>query len=148
MRFHGFTLIELLITVAIIAVLASIAAPLSRIAVQRGHEEDLRQSLRQIRDAIDAYKRDSDDGRIVHSADESGYPPTLAMLVAGVQDAKSPTGARIYFLRGIPRDPFSSDANAPAEQTWALRSYQSPPDQPAPGKDVFDVHSRSSGAAG
>ena len=143
MRLRGFTLIELLITVAIIATLASIAAPLYQVSVQRSKEDDLRRALRQIRDAIDAYKQASDEGRIIHSPDQSGYPPTLAVLVEGVRDAKSPAGATLYFLRKVPRDPFASDASSPAAQTWALRSYQSPPDQPAPGRDVFDVHSRS-----
>lgn len=143
MRARGFTLIELLITVAIIATLASIAAPLYQVSVQRSREHDLRRALRQIRDSIDAYKQASDEGHIVRSVDQSGYPPTLAVLVDGVRDAKSPTGAMIYFLRKIPRDPFATDSSLTAAQTWSLRSYQSPPDQPAPGSDVFDVHSRS-----
>lgn len=143
MRFRGFTLIELLITVAIIATLASIAAPLYQVAAQRSKEEDLRRALRQIRDAIDAYKQASDEGHIARPVFQSGYPPSLDVLTQGVRDVKSPTGAEIYFLRRIPRDPFSSDADLPAARTWALRSYESPPDQPAPGEDVFDVHSQS-----
>ena len=142
-RARGFTLIELLITVAIIAILASIATPLSQLTVQRAKEADLRKSLREIRDALDAYKRASDEGHIVRAADDSGYPPTLTALVAGVVDAKSPTGAKLYFLRRVPRDPFATDREIPAQQTWALRSYASPPDRPAPGRDVFDVRSLS-----
>jgi general secretion pathway protein G len=140
---RGFTLIELLITVAIVAVLASIALPLSELGRQRAMEADLRIALRQIRDALDAYKRAADEGRIVRSADQSGYPPTLAALVQGVPDAKSPQGLKIYFLRRIPRDPTYVDPAMPAEKTWRLRSYESPPDRPAPGKDVFDVYSGS-----
>jgi len=140
---RGFTLIELLITVAIIATLASIALPLSEVTVQRAKEEELRKSLRQIRDALDAYKRTSDEGRIQRSADQSGYPPTLGALVEGVSDARSPTGAKIYFLRRVPRDPMHPDPAAAPESTWRLRSYESPPDRPAPGKDVFDVFSAS-----
>jgi general secretion pathway protein G len=60
----------------------------------------------------------------------------------GIPDAKSTTGAKLYFLRRIPRDPFA-DPSIPAARTWALRSYASPPDAPAPGKDVFDVASQS-----
>lgn len=142
----GFTLIELLITVAIVALLASVALPLSELSVQRGKEQELSRALREIRDAIDAYKRHADEGRIKRSADASGYPPTLSALVEGVVDLKSPTQAKLRYLRRIPRDPFSSDAETPAEQTWGLRSYESPPDEPRPGKDVFDVYSLNPGS--
>jgi general secretion pathway protein G len=145
-RSTGFTLIELLITVAIVALLASIALPLSELSVQRGKEQELSRALREIRDAIDAYKRHADEGRIKRSADASGYPPTLSALVEGVVDLKSPTQAKIRYLRRIPRDPFSSDAETPPEQTWGLRSYESPPDEPRPGKDVFDVYSLNPGS--
>lgn len=140
---RGFTLIEVLITAAIVATLASIAMPLSEIAIQRSKETDLRRALQQVRDALDAYKRASDEGRIVRGPDQSGYPPSLASLVEGVTDAKSPNGAKIYFLRRIPRDPLSKDSSAPAESTWGLRSYESPPQDPRPGRDVFDIYSLS-----
>ena len=136
MRRAGFTLIELLVTVAIVATLASIALPLAEVAAQRGRETDLRRSLREVRDALDAYKRATDEGRIVRAADQSGYPPSLAALVDGVPDARSPSGAKLYFLRRVPADPMH-------EVGWGLRSYASPPDAPQPGKDVFDVYSLS-----
>lgn len=132
----GFTLIELLITVAILALLASVAMPLAEVTVQRGKEADLRRSLREVREAIDAYKRASDDGAIEKAADKSGYPPSLMALVEGAVDKRDPKGGRIYFLRRVPADPMSA-------QEWALRSYASPHDSPQPGKDVFDVFSRS-----
>jgi general secretion pathway protein G len=140
---RGFTLIELLMTVAIVALLASVALPLSEVAVQRGKEQDLRKALRDVRNALDAYKRASDAGRIQRAADQSGFPPSLDALVEGVPDAKSPTGAKIYFLRRIPRDPMHPDETVAASATWRLRSYESPPDKPAPGKDVFDIASVS-----
>lgn len=143
MKNLGFTLIELLITVAIVATLASIAMPLSELAVQRGKEQDLRRALRELRDGLDAYKRASDEGRIQRSPDQSGYPPTLLVLVEGVTDAKSTSGAKIHFLRRIPRDPLHADPTVAPERTWALRSYESPPTDPRPGKDVFDVRSLS-----
>lgn len=140
---NGFTLIELLITVAIVATLASIALPLSEVASQRGKEQDLRHALREIRDALDAHKRASDEGRISRGPDQSGFPTTLAALVEGVTDARSPSGAKIYFLRRIPRDPFHPDTAVSPADTWGLRSYASPPGEPSPGKDVFDVYSKS-----
>jgi general secretion pathway protein G len=145
-RVRGFTLIELLITLAIIGLLATLALPLSELAVQRSKEQELRLALRDLRTALDAYKRAADEGRIARQADQSGYPPTLAALVEGVPDIKSTGRGMIYFLRRIPRDPLFPDALTPAERTWGLRSYESPPDAPRPGKDVFDVHSLQGGA--
>jgi general secretion pathway protein G len=132
----GFTLIELLITVAILALLASVALPLAEVTVQRGKEQELRRALREIREAIDAYKRASDDGAIDKPADKTGYPPSLAALAEGAVDKRDPKGARLYFLRRVPGDPLT-------QEPWALRSYASPPDAPSSGDDVFDVHSKS-----
>ena len=144
-RSRGFTLIELLIAVAIVGLLASIALPLSELAAQRTKEQDLRRALHEIREALDAHKRASDEGRITRSPDQSGYPASLATLVEGVTDAKSPSGGKMYFLRRVPRDPFSRSVSAPAETAWGLRSYESPPDAPRPGRDVFDVYSLNTG---
>jgi general secretion pathway protein G len=139
----GFTLIELVITVAIVAVLASVALPLNELVVQRAKEQDLRRALRELREAIDAYKQAFDEGRIVKSAGDSGYPKRLEDLVAGVEDQKSPKKDRIYFLRRVPRDPFATDPELGPAQSWGKRSYLSPPDEPREGEDVFDVFSLS-----
>ena len=139
---RGFALIELLISVAILALLAGGAMTFVDLAVQRGNEQELRADLREIRQAIDAYKQAWDAGRITHVVGETGYPRTLSDLTDGVVDARSAKGARIYFLRRLPRDPMADAALAP-EATWGLRSYDSPPDNPQPGRDVFDVHSLS-----
>lgn len=138
----GFTLIELLVTVAIVAILASVALPLSELSQQRAKEQELRQSLRDIRTAIDAYKQAVDEGHILKSLDQSGYPPKLALLAEGVTDAKSPVSSKIYFLRRIPMDPFAENASD-AESSWGKRSYDSPADAPRDGKDVYDVYSLS-----
>ncbi|MFZ5510315.1 MAG: type II secretion system protein [Pseudomonadota bacterium] len=142
-RRRGFTLIELVVTVAIVGILASAAFPLVQLAAQRANEQELRTALRQIREAIDAYKQAVDEGRIARDAAASGYPPRLEVLVQGVDDVRSPGKARIYFLRRLPRDPMHPDPDTPAADTWGKRSYASPPDEPAPGEDVFDVYSRS-----
>ena len=143
-RAAGFTLIEMVVVVMIVGILASAAMPLAALNKRRGQEAELRQALRTLRMAIDEHKRAWDTGRIEKKADASGYPTSLEALVQGVPDASSPTGQRIYFLRRLPRDPFA-DPQLPAAQTWATRSYASPPDAPAAGADVFDVASRTPG---
>jgi general secretion pathway protein G len=140
----GFTLIEMMITVVIVGVLASVVVPLAQLAVQRSKEQELRIGLRQIREAIDTYKRAVDDGRVARRTDETGYPRTLDSLVSGVEDIKDPGKKKIYFLRRLPRDPFSEPEQTAAE-SWGLRSYSSPPDAPSAGDDVYDVFSRSEG---
>lgn len=145
-RHSGFTLIEVVVTVAIIGLLASIAAPLTATVVRRGQEQELKAALMTLRNAIDSYKEALDAGRIERSLDDTGYPRSLQVLVDGVTDQRSPKGAKIYFLRRIPRDPFSDPALAPA-RSWGLRAYDSPPEAPREGRDVYDVYSRSEGQA-
>ena len=140
-RGEGFTLIELLVVMAVLGILAMAAMPLAEISVQRDREQELRRGLWQIRDAIDAYKRAVDAGNVAVSAGVSGYPPNLQALVEGVPDTKA-TGHTQYFLRRIPRDPFA-DESVSAAESWGLRSYASSPENPRPGADVYDVHSRS-----
>jgi general secretion pathway protein G len=133
----------LVITVAIVGVLALGLVPLGELAVRRAKEHELRDALRDIRTAIDAYKQASDEGRIERKADASGYPPNLEVLAKGVKDARMPEDKQIYFLRRIPRDPFFPDPEVRPERTWGLRSYESPPEEPREGNDLFDVYSKS-----
>lgn len=142
-RASGFSFIELLVTLAIMSVLLLVAVPLAEVAIQRQRESELRSALIQIREALDAYKKAADQGRIAAKVGESGYPTTLDLLVEGVDDQRSPTRQKLYFLRRLPRNPFHRDAGAAAAQTWGLRSYASPPANPSEGTDVFDVFSTS-----
>ncbi|MBB5020334.1 general secretion pathway protein G [Chitinivorax tropicus] len=139
----GFTLIEMLVTLTLLAILASAALPLTQMNARRSKEQELKSVLREIREAIDAYKKAADEGRVEKKADGSGYPASLQILVDGVDDKKSPQKRKLYFLRRVPRDPFFPDSAAPAASTWGYRSYNSPPDEPRAGDDVYDVYSLS-----
>ena len=145
MRARGFTLIELVITLAIIGLLTSAAMPLAQLVAKREKEAELRTALRDIRSALDAYRTAAQTGHIKQELGSSGYPPDLKSLYAGVEDQASAKSVNLYFLRRIPRDPFFPDGSVAAEETWGLRSYQSPPEDPQPGEDVFDVYSLATG---
>lgn len=135
---EGVTLIELMVVVAIVALLATAAIPVTRYQIKRRKEQELRVALWQMRDAIDKYKDAADRGAFQTKVDSFNYPPDLQTLVDGVevQDKK------IRFLRKIPMDPMTGDTD------WALRSMQDDADSDSwGGQNVFDVHSKSTGTA-
>ncbi len=142
---RGFTLIEMLVVLSLVAVLASAAMPVLELSARRARESELRTALRTLREAIDRYKEAADSGAIVRNDNTSAYPPNLQTLVQGVPLTAQP-GKRLYLLRRLPRDPFA-DSTVPAADTWVLRASDSPPDAPRPGRDVFDVASRSTARA-
>jgi len=139
-----------MVVVVIMGILATVAMPLRELMVKREKEQVLRTGLRQIRIAIDAYKQAVDDGRIKNiEEEESGYPARLEDLFIGVTDSKNSEKKYIFFLRRLPRDPMFRELDVagiervPDVDTWGKRSYESPPDNPQEGEDVFDVFSRS-----
>lgn len=146
-RGRGFTYIELMVALALLALLAVAVAEPLRSARQRADERELRAALRDIRTALDAFKRLADEGRAGDAAAPSGYPRSLAALSAGIRDPRQPQSPPVYLLRRIPPDPMYRGAPVPAELTWGLRSYASPATAPAAGADVFDVYSRSTALA-
>ncbi len=138
----GFTLVELLVTLALLALLVTSASPVVQLSSKRDKERELKRALWQIRDALDAYKDAVDQGLIKKTADGSGYPPNLRILVTGVENAQDPKKKKLFFLRRIPRDPFApDDMTLNNAQTWRLRAYDGEIDEMA--KDVYDVSSRS-----
>lgn len=140
---NGLTLVELLIASAILATLAMIALPVAELTVKRQKEAELKESLRSIRNALDAYKQAVDTGKIVRNAVGTGYPKKLEDLVDGMENQTDPERRKLYFLRRIPLDPFTSIDNQTVTHNWQLRSYASSAANPAQGDDVYDVYSQS-----
>lgn len=149
-RKQGFTLVEMVVTLTILSILAWSILPLTKIAVQREREVELRRDLRLVREALDAYKKLSDEKKIEVKEDTEGYPPTLDILVKGVevksQDQTSggkPKGKKIVkFLRRIPRDPMTDSTD------WGLRSYQDDRDGTHwGGENVYDIYTKSQAKA-
>lgn len=153
---RGVTLLELLVTVSIIMVLASVAMPLTKMTGKRTQELELRQKLREMRTAIDEFRRDwARDGEVMtgplcvknkltckENTGVTGYPKSFKALLgvelSGTEAATRETKAVRRYLRRIPMDPMTGSA------TWGLRCYQDPPDvQEWCNEDIFDVFSKS-----
>lgn len=110
-RSDGFSLIELMITLAILALPASVAVPFAQLVQQRHKETELRAALRQIRTTLDAYKQSVKEGRIASPANGSGYPPDLDSLWQGLTDKTKMDASKLYFIRRLQRDPFYPDGS-------------------------------------
>ncbi len=136
-RSRGLTLLELTVAMTILSILAVGILPLSEVGYRRAREVELRRALRVIRNALDEYKALAERGKIAVDPAESGYPPDLESLVAGVP-LTDVEGTRKKFLRRIPRDPMVPDGE------WGLRAYADDPDGVIwGGQDVYDVYSTS-----
>lgn len=155
----GFTLIEILISITILAILASVALPISQIASKRNREMELREQLRVLRASIDLFKLEwNRDEEILLGqlcvknkmtckdvTGRTGYPKSwkvlLQVALTGNQASVVENAVRRY-LRKIPVDPITGEAN------WALRCHSDPPDASRwCGDDIYDVASRSEGIA-
>jgi general secretion pathway protein G len=144
-RDAGFTYLEMIATSAILMILASAILPMARVTRKRQKEIELRRELRVLRTAIDDYKKMVDAGRIGGTdvkLGSEGYPPTLEVLVEGVNAVGSVDGRKLKFLRRIPVDPMTGTAE------WGLRCYQDEPDGDSwCGSNVYDVFTKSQGQA-
>lgn len=105
----GFTLVELVVTLVVLSILALGTIPLVQNSVRRQKEQRLRETLREIRQAIDEFHRDASgacstpqqmqtaqagfdprtrvmisDCKIFEVDNIDRYPPTLETLVEGV----------------------------------------------------------------
>lgn len=150
-RRKGFTLLEMVVTLSILSLLTAVAVPFIETAVKREKEIALRESLRQLRQAIDEYKKLADQKKIKVDPDSYGYPPDLETLVKGVEieeEFNLPSGVKttrkvlVRFLRRIPLDPMTGTYD------WGLRSYQDDPDSDTwGGQNVYDVYTKSQATA-
>jgi general secretion pathway protein G len=153
----GVTFLELLATMAIIMILVSVAMPLSKITAKRAKEIELRQTLREMRAAIDRFKDDwnRDGDRLIgplcqtnqlscrEVSGVNGYPKSLESLLRVDLSGEAATikGMTVRrYLRKLPTDPMTGEAE------WTARCYTDEPDETSwCGEDVFDVHSTSEG---
>ncbi len=87
---HGFTLVELLLVLFVVALLASLVAPVVTGSIQRARESSLKEDLHVMRKAIDDFY-----------ADTGRYPESLAQLVEK------------RYLRKVPVDPMTDKT-----ETW------------------------------
>jgi general secretion pathway protein G len=141
----GMTLLELIVSCAILLILSTAALPIARFTAYHEREKELRKDLLDMRQAIDRYKDLADRGMIRVDINSGGYPASLETLVKGVPLASvtgGSQGKKIHFLRRIPIDPMTKQAD------WGLRSVEDDPDSTDwGGKDVFDVYSKSTATA-
>jgi len=137
----GFSLIELVITLTVMTILTLGLLPLSKVAIKRQREQGLRETLREIRGAIDEFHRDTAGMQCIGSASQSTppgftappdprsrviiadctifgvdnpdrYPPNLDVLVNGVDVVP-----RIRLVIGSgPSGPNATDINSVATQ--------------------------------
>ncbi len=134
----GYTLAEMLMVCGLIGILTAMIVPVAKYTVKRHKELELKYYLRQMRTAIDEYKRLYDIFKFPIPLGSEGYPPTLEDLVEGVEI----NNKKYKFLRRIPVDPMTGKAE------WGLRSLQDEPDSTSwGGQNVFDVYSLSEGVA-
>ena len=138
-RQRGYTLVELVIVCVTLTVLAGISMPVVKFTVKRSKEMELRTALREMRAAIDEFKRYSDSGLLPVELGTDGYPKELEVLVEGV-DVIGQIDRKVKFLRRIPIDPMTG------KDEWGLRSYQDDWDATSwGGENVHDVYSLSEG---
>ncbi|WP_224981454.1 type II secretion system protein [Geomonas agri] len=146
---RGVSLIEMVVTMVILTLLASLIVPSAQMASKRTKELELRRNLREIRTAIDEYKKNYDkaqsDQKTVQVLNATGYPKTLDLLVEG-DDFGGLVKEKKKFLRRIPSDPFHKAQEG--DPKWGMRSHADEHDSTTwGGEDVFDVYSLSDGVA-
>jgi general secretion pathway protein G len=146
---RGLSLIELVVTAVILGILASLILPSARMTTTRVKEIELKRDLREIRTAIDEYKKNYDkaiDAKTLQPVlGKNGYPETLKVLVEGY-DFGGLVKYKQKFLRRVPVDPFHPEPDG--DKAWGMRSSVDDSDSHSwGGEDVYDVYSQSEGTA-
>ena len=121
-RKKGMTFVEMVISLFVVSVLSMAAYPIAEHSMRRSKEVELRQNLRAMRKAIDAYYKNT----------AGKYPKDFETLV------------ECRLLRSVPVDPFTG------RQDWLTLSTTDEVDnvlrtETSDGHDLFDVRSRSRG---
>jgi general secretion pathway protein G len=111
---RGFTLIEVLVVMVIITILAGVSVAMYSNSVNRAKEAVLKEDLKEMREAIDAYH-----------ADKNKWPPSLDALVTE------------KYIRQVPVDPITNAAD------WTTTPSEPDPGNPLDEPGISDVHSAS-----
>jgi general secretion pathway protein G len=72
---QGFSLIELVITVAVLTILTLGVIPLAQVTAKRQKEQELREALREMREAIDQFHREALAGAQLQANQQPGQTP-------------------------------------------------------------------------
>jgi general secretion pathway protein G len=140
----GVTLVELVAVSTIIVILATMAVPIVTTMERKHRELELKQALREIRGAIDDYRRIIGDNPALANNPNikpecEGYPCELEDLVNGI-DTGQVKELKLKFLRRIPVDPMTG------KREWGKRSSKQDPDSGSWDQlHVFDVYTLSEG---
>lgn len=136
----GVTLVELVCVIFLLGIMAGIALPVAHTLHRRARELELRQNLRTIRQAIDAYHFVAQSmPSAKKNATAEDWPEDLDVLVEGL-DLGLAKEVKAKFLRRIPTDPLT------LETEWGKRSHKQDPDDDSwDSVNVFDVYSLAEG---
>jgi general secretion pathway protein G len=138
-RGSGFSLAELVMVCAVLSILGALVLPVAKFSVKRSKEVRLHAALREMRNAIDEYKRFVDAGLLPPELGADGYPTELEQLIEPIE-LVGQVDKEVRFLRRIPIDPMTGEAE------WGMRSVQDDPDEDSwGGENVYDVYSLSEG---
>ena len=111
--------------------------------IKRAKEIKLRNNLRILRTAIDAFKKDCDGKKLSMVegfcvADQDNYPETLEQLTQPLKLTGDVDKTRKY-LRRIPRDPMTEIESSDNTNNWGLRPTPMTPIQNSGAAGMFTM---------